>query len=177
MSERPIKHKTRETRNNPGDSHQLTFSTFYRKPYLQQDEICKFLAKRINEAAELHNFVVLAYVFMPDHVHLLIHPMNEVYNMSKILKSIKQGPSRSAKNRGLIETDLWEEGPGHDSNISWETARLDSINYIHNNPVRKGFVEVGSQFRWSSANWYHHQVECDVECRYFASLCDDEVIE
>ncbi len=177
VSARPIKFKTRETWNVPSHSHQLTFSTFHRKPYLRNDEICEFLARRINRAAENHNFAVLAYVFMPDHVHLLIHPLNEIYDMSKILKSIKQGPSRSAKNRGLIETDLWEEGPGHDSNISWERARQDSIAYIHNNPVRKGIVELGSQFRWSSANWYHHQGESDVRCRYFAYLWEDGVIE
>jgi REP element-mobilizing transposase RayT len=114
---------------------------------------------------------------MPDHVHLLIHPLNKMYDMSKILKSIKQGPSRSAKNRGWITTDLWNEGPGHDSNINWEKVRNDSIEYIHNTPVRKGLAEVGSQFRWSSANWYYHQGASDVECKYFAYLWDDLEIE
>jgi putative transposase len=177
VSAKSIKYKTRETWNYPGHSHQLTFSTFHCEPYFNSDAICTLLATRINKAAESHNFAVLAYVFMPDHVHLLIHPLDEIYNMSKILKSIKQGPSRSAKNRGLIEAGLWEEGPGHDSNISWEKARQDSIASIHNNPVRKGIVELGSQFRWSSANWYHHQGECDIHCRYFAFLWEGEVIE
>jgi hypothetical protein len=28
------------------------------------------------------------------------------------------------------------------------------IAYIHENPVRKGFVERGSDWRWSSAGWF-----------------------
>ena len=118
VSARPIKYKTKETWNVPGHSHQLTFSTFHRKPYLKNDEICKLLAARIDKAAASHNFIVLAYVFMHDHVHLLIRPMNEIYDMSKILKSIKQGPSCSAKNKGFITTDLWKRGAGYDRNVT-----------------------------------------------------------
>ena len=173
MSGKPIKHKRRKSWNNPGDSHQLTFSTFHRKPYLLDDQICQFLARRITKASRAHNFVVLAYVFMPDHVHLLIHPMNEVYDISEILKSIKQGPSRSAKNRGLINTELWEPGGGHDSNICHPEARQASIIYIHENPIRKNLVEQGSAFRWSSANWYYQGGESDIECQYFSFFWDE----
>ena len=164
VSDRPIKDKTRETRNNPGDSHQLAFSTFHSKPYLKNDEICKFLAKRINEADELHNFAVLAYVFMPDHVHLLIHPMDEIYDMSKILQAIKQGPSRTATNRKWISSALWEEGGGHDSNFSNAKERTHCITYIHFNPLRKDLVADPWDYRWSSANWYINEIECEVEC-------------
>jgi REP element-mobilizing transposase RayT len=107
MSDKPIKHKRRESWNIAGHSHYLTFSTLRRRKYLLDERICILLASRINQAAKKLDFAVLAYVFMPDHVHLLIHPMNEVYDMAKILQAIKQGPSRSAKNRGWIDTDFW----------------------------------------------------------------------
>ena len=171
----PAKYKTRKSWNNPSDSHSLTFSTFQRRKYLLDDQICGFLANRINQAARAHNFAVLAYVFMPDHVHLLIHPINEFYDMGDILKSIKQGPSRRAKNRKLIDTELWEPGGGHDSNIviAGYLYRQNTIDYIHDNPVRKNMVEVGSQYRWSSADWYHHEGFSDIDCRYFFLLGEE----
>ena len=128
------------------------------------------MATRINEAAELHNFAVLAYVFMHDHVHLLIRPMNEIYNMSKILKTIKQGPSCSAKNRGWIETDLWERGGGYDRNVTKAETRIKVINYIHRNPVKKGLVDEPCKYRWSSANWYLMEVAGEIECHRMPEL-------
>ena len=173
MSDKPIKHKHREAWNIAGHSHYLTFSTLHRRKYLLEERICFLLARRINKAAKKLNFAVLAYVFMPDHVHILIHPMNEIYDMSKILQAIKQGPSRSAKNRKWISTDLWEPGGGHDSNIYNAKARQNCILYILQNPVRKGFVEASWDYRWSSANWYVHGVEGDIECHFITELWQD----
>lgn len=150
-----------------GDSHYLTFSTHHKRPYLQSDYICHLFAKAINKAAAKHNFTVQAYVFMPDHVHLLIHPMNEVYSMEAILKSIKQGPSQSAKYRKWIDTDLWERGGGHDSNLTGQRARLEVIDYIHQNPVVAGLSDDPLAYRWSSCNWYVTDEQGDVRCCHF----------
>ena len=160
----------RQSFNTFWHSHYLTFSTHHRQKYLLDDRICQALAARINEAAKKLNFAVLAYVFMPDHVHLLIHPMNEVYEMEDILKAIKQGPSKRATNRKWILTDLWERGGGYDSNVFSPKARIDCILYILQNPVRKEIVEASWDNRWSSANWYVHGIEGDVKCHFFSTL-------
>ena len=160
----------RKSFNTFWHSHYITFSTYHRRKYLLDDRICKLLAKRINEASKEYNFAVLAYVFMPDHVHMLIHPMNEIYDMADILKAIKQGPSKTAKNRKWISTELWERGGGYDSNIFTPKARLDCILYILQNPVRKGFVEKSWDYRWSSADWYVNGFEGDIRCHFFLTL-------
>ncbi len=167
----PNKLKTRKFWNEPGHSHYLTFSTFHRKPFLKNDEICKLLATRINKAETTHNLIVLANVFMHDQVHLLILPMNEIYDMSKILKSIKQGPSCSAKSRSWIETDLWERSGGvYDRDVTKAETRIKVINYIHRSPVKKGLVDESAKYRWSSANWYVNEVEGEIKCHYMAEL-------
>ncbi len=125
------------------------------------------LAKLINKAAKKHNFMVLAYVFMPDHVHLLVFPLNETYDMSAFLKSLKQGPSQSAKKQGWIDTLLWQRGGGYDDNVQGAEARRNIISYIHQNPVRKGIVEESWQYRWSSANWYMTDEQSSVLCERF----------
>ncbi len=107
---------------------------------------------------------------MPDHVHLLIRPLDEVYDMSAILQSIKQGPSQIAKAKGWIETVLWEAGGGHDSNIDHPQARPEAINYIHQNPVRKELVEDPLEFRWSSTNWFVTGEVGDINCLHIGEL-------
>ena len=164
MSKKFVKFKRRKSWNEFGHSHYLTFSTYHKKPYLLDDRICKLLVKRFNEAAIEHNFAILAYVFMPDHVHMLIHPIDEVYDMSKVLHALKKGPSKSATKRKWIDTVLWESGGGYDSNITHPQARIDTINYIHQNPVRKQMVEESWRYRWSSANWYFTGEPGDIDC-------------
>lgn len=172
MESKPIKHKHRKAWNEFGHSHFLTFSTYQRHQYLLDERICDLLADRITRACLELDYAVLAYVFMPDHVHLLVHPLNESYDISKFLQKIKQGPSRIAKNRGWIDTDLWEPGGGFDRNVFTPKVRQNTIDYIHQNPVRKGLVEEAWAYRWSSANWYLTGKEGLVPCCHFPSLLD-----
>jgi hypothetical protein len=68
------KYKRREARNLPGHAYLLTFSTRRRKPYLKTEQICVWLSESISKASIKHDFKVIAYVLIPDHVHLLVHP-------------------------------------------------------------------------------------------------------
>jgi putative transposase len=75
--------------NIPGHAHELTFSCYKNQKFLLSDRTCQWLIDSIEKAREKHNFSLWAFVFMPDHVHLLIKPMDEDYNISNILKDIK----------------------------------------------------------------------------------------
>jgi REP element-mobilizing transposase RayT len=79
------KYKLREARILPGHAHLLAFSTRRRKPYLETEQICVWLSESISKALIKHDFQVIASVFMPDHVHLLIDPEGESYRIADIL--------------------------------------------------------------------------------------------
>jgi putative transposase len=110
---------------------------------------------------------------MPEHVHLLIYPEHEDYSISAILLMIKQSSSR----RILIFTrkhdpgrlDLfrtgqktkkyrfWQDGGGYDRNITDRRTLLKVIDYVPNNPVRKGLVNSPSAWKWSSyRDWQYN---------------------
>lgn len=161
-----VKFKTRKVWNETGHTHFLTFCTDQRKPYLANDAVCELLAASILRAQEIHNFAVLAYVFMPDHVHLAVYPLNEAYDISAILKSIKLSSSKKVKNAGYIRNVLWESGGGYDRNVSQVKTRREVIRYILENPVRKGLVEQSVEYRWSSARWYLLGEEVDIPCHF-----------
>ncbi len=82
--------------NVPGTAHYLTFSTFNRNPFLLDDLACQWLCYSISNARRKHHFSLWAYVFMPDHVHLLIYPNLPDYDMGRISGSIKMPVSRKA---------------------------------------------------------------------------------
>src|SRR6476659_2913953 len=82
--------------NVPGDAHELTFSCYRRFRLLTAERNCESLVDSIEQARERFNFALFAYVFMPDHVHLLVWPRTLPYHMSDILKAIKEPVGRRA---------------------------------------------------------------------------------
>jgi putative transposase len=153
--------------NWAGHAHELTFSCYRNRPFLSKERTCKYLADAISASRVKHDFDLWAYVFMPDHVHLVIHPRREQYSIAQILRSIKQPVSRRAveylkKNNpqglSLLATGqreeayrFWQKGGGYDRNITKVETLIEAVRYIHNNPARRGLVQTPDQWNYSSA--------------------------
>ena len=129
------------------------------------------MVEAIIKAKEKYKYALWAYVIMPEHVHLLVYPMIEKYNISSFLKTLKQSVARKAKyylnennpawlNKLTVKRGqknvfrFWQTGPGYDRNINSEDELFEKIIYIHNNPVKRELVTEPQQWKWSSAGWY-----------------------
>ena len=161
--------KRRVIHNTPGHAHALTFSCYKRMPLLRDRTISSFVEKAVSNAMTKHNFHLWAFVFMPEHVHLLIKPNERVYDISAIKKSICQSASRRALNYyksnaaemfNLLGTGqkhqkyrFWQDGGGYDRNIFNRNAAMDFVDYVHQNPVQRKLVEKASQWYYSSYNY------------------------
>ena len=157
--------------NEPGHAHELTFSCFHRFAFLQAECTCQWLADALNEARVSLDFALWAYVFMPEHVHLMIYPRKKVFDIRTIRHAIKEPVGRKAikhlrdhapqwlpritvRRGNRLERRFWQAGGGYDRNV-WEPAAiLAMIEYIHNNPVRRGLVARAADWKWSSAGWW-----------------------
>ncbi len=109
---------------------------------------------------------------MPEHVHLLVVPSTSEPGIDRYLAFIKQPFSKSMKELLLdIKSPLvdrltvqerpgktcfrfWQEGPGYDRNLNTPTSIEAAIDYIHQNPARRGLVARAVDWKWSSASWY-----------------------
>jgi len=134
----------------------------------------EIILKNISFYREKHGFLLLAYVIMPDHLHLLIYPDPErKVDVSDIMEDFKKFTSRQL--RVQMEKDkktnwlaafrleaprkrnwqfrIWQERFDDLGIHSLNVARI-KINYIHNNPVRKGMVDRPEDYPYSSARNY-----------------------
>jgi len=152
--------------NDPHDAHELTFSCSQGKSFLRSEQTRTYLATAIDAARQKHTFDLWAYVIMPNHVHLLIWPREEQYDISAILKSVKQSVSRKAivwlrrenpDGLAALETGhrhapyrFWQDGGGYDRNMRSAPAIRKAIDYIHANPVRAELVGEPGAWEWSS---------------------------
>jgi putative transposase len=161
--------KARRRFNDPGHAHFLTFSCYRRMRLLSKERPCVWFAEAWTLAAEKHEVDLWACVLMPDHVHLLVYPRRDEYSISALLKTLKPSVTTRAlfwlrTNRpefldrlsdrqpnGEISYRFWQRGGGHDLNL-WDAARIwNHIDYVHDNPVRRGLCALTTDWRWSSA--------------------------
>jgi REP element-mobilizing transposase RayT len=54
------------------DLHFLTFSCYRRRPLLRNEAYCNLFLKILDRVRRRYRLVVLGYVVMPEHVHLLV---------------------------------------------------------------------------------------------------------
>jgi putative transposase len=167
----------RRSWNEPGHAHELTFTCYHRYRFLSAERTCQWLCHAIDDARQSLDLALWAFVFMPEHAHVIVWPRRGAYDMATILKTIKEPVGRSAvtylaeyapewlprisRRRGQrIERLFWQLGGGFDRNICEPKTLMSMIDYVHMNPVRRGLVGRPTDWRWSSAGWFDGTPSC-----------------
>ena len=92
---------------------------------------------------------VLAYAVMPEHLHALLVP-REGTSISRVMQSIKGYTARLVNERLGRRGPLWQRS-FYDRMIRNERQLLETVNYVHMNPVVAGLEEEPKAYPYSSA--------------------------
>jgi len=140
----------------PDGIYFITSITQNRNPLFQDAHVVNILRETLRKVKSLYTFYMQAYVFMPDHFHLLIHPKPEV-SISTIMHSFKRNVTWNYKKVMNISPStsisLWQYGCW-DHVIRDEKDYERHFDYIHYNPVKHGYVTKPEDFLHSSYNIY-----------------------
>jgi putative transposase len=152
-----------------GHLHFITSSCYRRWPLLGSATRRNLFIKILEQLRQRYGFVVVGFVIMPEHIHLLISEPDRG-TPSTVMQVLKQRFARRVlgdwrhRNQGAQAT-LWQEAMnvGHvwqrrfyDFVVYTEAKRIEKLKYIHHNPVRRGLVLEPDQWAWSSVRWYAH---------------------
>lgn len=128
----------------------ITTSTYRNQKFFLDETRCKVVIDYIYKAKEKMLKHLLAFALMPDHLHLLLIPKDE-YTISDIMLFLKKGSSRvihiSENTTGHLSTKRF-----FDKGIKSERELIETIEYIHNNPVKAGLAGKVEDYKFSSAN-------------------------
>jgi len=152
-------------------AHFITFSCYQRRHLFRFPEHYNLFLNQLEKSRESNHFKVFAYVVMPNHAHLLIR-FPESQTPSSTLRGLKRTTSYhllnwykrnnpevykylSVKEGKRTVRRFWQAGVGYDHHVEGNERSLrEIIEYIHNNPVRSGMVELPEEWRWSSAGYW-----------------------
>ncbi|MCX6644774.1 MAG: transposase [bacterium] len=146
---------------HPGSTYFITFKVLLAMGYpfrlsLLNGQAGNLLASIVEESIWFgfnERYMINAYVIMPDHIHILIQPLQE-WTLAKILQGIKGYTSWMINKTQNRKGAFWQpENMDHiiRNNEDW----LDKFEYIHQNPVKAGIVEHPEDYPYSSLVTLH----------------------
>jgi putative transposase len=152
-----------------GYLHFITTSCYQRMALLRKPQNRDLLLEVLEQVRRRYRFVVVGYVVMPEHIHLLLGEP-ERGDPSKVMQAIKQGFARRLLRQQRPMGDprqskLWNTALDHghiwqarfyDFVVFTDKKRVEKLRYVHRNPVKRGLALEPEQWNWSS---YRHYAE------------------
>jgi REP element-mobilizing transposase RayT len=143
----------------------LTSVTRNRLPVFRLDKLKSIACAALNEARGSGGFLVLAYVIMPDHLHVVsdseekasvvLRFVNGLISR-RVIDFLKSEGHQTSLEKLRRESDsrghnysLWDHHPNVRL-LTSESMFMQRVHYTHQNPVRLGLVEKADEYRYSS---------------------------
>ncbi len=154
----------------PNKPHFMTLTICGWQPIFTQPETVQIILDSWIYLQKEGDFKLYGYVILENHIHFVA----QSEDMQKDLQRFKSYTARQiidylkAKNIKLIlqqlafykkahksESDyqLWQEG-SHPQLIESEDVLRQKLDYMHNNPVKRGYIDRPEHWRYSSARDY-----------------------
>jgi REP element-mobilizing transposase RayT len=144
--------------NLPGALHFVTGNIVDRIPIFKRDDCCECFLKVLGDLSRDWPCKLIAYVLMPDHIHLIVNPQDG--RIREFVGKLKGVSARSIveltggacfvkKSNDGSEHQVWQQS--FKAQALWSTWMIwQKIHYIHANPVKARLVASASDYRWSS---------------------------
>ena len=157
--------------------HYLTASCYRRVRIFDSERFKAHFIQTLGQLRQELGFQIHGYVLMPEHFHVLIWPSKQAspsdflqrlkeLTALFILKNLKENFGQPWCQQRLHRftlpfsvhnhsTDRVWQKRGYDMNIWSERKRLEKLNYMHGNPVKRRLVSQPGDWPWSSWRFYH----------------------
>ena len=149
-----------------GNLHFLTFSCYRRRPFFATPRARNVFVKYLDGVRKEKRFLLLGFVVMPEHVHLLVSEPQQG-DLSTALQVLKQQVARRLLKMKTAQLQLEFAGPDeerhlwqrrfYDFNVWSEGKFNQKLKYMHANPVKRRLVLQPKDWPWSS--WSHYSNE------------------
>ncbi len=153
-----------ERRYGAGHLHFITASCYRRAPLLDSSLRRDMLLRVLEDVRQRYGFVVVGYVVMPEHIHLLISEPErgtpsvvvqalKLGLVQRLFPSVRGPRSKTSALPPRPRQRFWQRR-FYDFNVWSAEKRVEKLRYLHRNPVQRGLVEHPEEWKWSSFRSY-----------------------
>ncbi len=160
----------------------ITWSIIEWLPVFVSEAACKIVTDSLNFCRINKSLCTSAFVIMPTHMHAILFDQDfDNDRLARSLADFRKFTGRSISDfcergmPGCFRESLREFATADRSRRCWQPSRhpvaienerfwQQKVDYLHDNPRRKGLVQRGSHWRFSSAAFYESDglADCDV---------------
>jgi len=140
--------------SNPRQIYSITSVCIHRQKLFSNVIYARLVAKTLNEEKLWLDAKYLAWVVMPDHIHVLLE-LGDKEPLSLVVQRIKSLVAVAINQQRNLRQPVWQRGYFDHAIRSDEDIR-PAARYIVNNPIRAGLaVNIGDYPYWSLTNeWF-----------------------
>jgi putative transposase len=133
----------------PHGTYFVTFSTWQRQRLFVVESHVRPFLKTLYSYRRQGRFELHAFVLMPEHAHLLLTPAQGT-TLERSIQFIKGGYSHALGVQLGRKAEVWQRGFTDHRIRDTKDFEIHRA-YIHENPVKRGFVSAASEYRYCSA--------------------------
>ena len=147
----------------------VTFTCYQRQGLLTSPVPRRAVVDELIRLRSDDDMKILGYVVMPEHVHLVLLPPDDVKlapligalkarSAHTILEWMRSDPERSRwiMARDGVNAAVWQKRC-YDHNCRTTEVVVEKVKYCHDNPVKRGLVAQPEDWPLSSCRWYQGQ--------------------
>jgi putative transposase len=139
----------------------LTFCTAKRRELFVEREVIDPALEQILQCAQDADIAVVAYCFMPDHLHLLVEGCGEAADLTAFVHRAKQRSGYGFAQKNAKQ--LWQPSY-YDRVLRDDESTLSVVRYIFENPVRAGLVESPQDYAFLGSDRFSIEQILDAVC-------------
>jgi putative transposase len=129
----------------------LTFCTYERRRLFLESDAVVAVRTQIQRAASDQRCAVIAYCYMPDHVHMLVEGQADDSDCRQFISRAKQYSGFHYK--AAFGQRLWQRY-GYERTLRSDEASISVARYILENPIRARLVKGIDEYPFSGSSVY-----------------------
>ena len=131
----------------------ITAATNNKEHFFRDEASLTFLETELLRLAKQYEVLLEAWAVFSNHYHFIAHVLGGENRIGSLVSQLHSNTATEINGRdGAIERAVWFQY--WDTQLTFEKSYLARLNYVHQNAVKHGLVQLANQFRWCSAAWF-----------------------
>jgi len=134
-------------------TYMVTAATLDQQHYFRGDDRLSHLETELLALAKQMCWQLEAWAVFSNHYHFVGHALVGAQPLSELIAELHR--------RTAVFVNALDAAAGRqvwfnywDTELTFEKSYLARLNYVHQNAVKHGLVQVANQYRWCSAGWF-----------------------